>query len=88
MFAGEAIMIGGIYSLDQPGPKITLLAKDVAIDYKLLVESPMMSGVLGGAAKIALQLTSPETLEKTGMKLLSSDMVQPVILSVLSDSLS
>ena len=87
LFAGEAIVIGGLYGQDQPGPKLTLYAKDVAIDYKKLVESPMFSGVLGGAAKIALQISSPEKLEKTGMKLLSSDMGKPTFLSILSDSL-
>ena len=34
LFAGEAIVIGGLYGQDQPGPKLTLFAKDVSIDYK------------------------------------------------------
>lgn len=87
MFGGDAIVIGGLYAQDLPGPGIMLYATQVDIDYKQLVASPMFSGVLGGAAKIALKLASPETVEKTGIKLLSSNLVKPVFISTLSDSL-
>ena len=87
MFSGNAIAIGGLYGQDQPGPSITLYVAKVKIDYKKLFDSPMFSGVLGGAGKIALQISKPETLEKTGIKLLSSDVVKPKFISILSDSL-
>ena len=87
MFSGNAIAIGGLYGQDQPGPSITLYVAKVKIDYKKLFDSPIFSGVLGGAGKIALQISKPETLEKTGIKLLSSDVVKPKFISILSDSL-
>ncbi len=87
VFSGDAIAIGGLYGQDHPGPSITLYVAQVSIDYNKLFDSPMFSGAIGGAAKIALQISNPEALENTGIKLLSSDLVKPKLISVLSDSL-
>lgn len=86
-FAGDAIVIGGFYAEDQPGPGITLYAAQVRIDFEKLVNSPALGGVIGGAAKLALRISKPEKLEKKGIRLLSSDLVKPLFISALSDSL-
>ena len=88
IFSEGTIVIGGFCAKDTPGPEITLFATDVKIDYEQLVESPALGGgLLGGAAKVAYQLSGPASFEKNGIKLLSSDLVKPMLMTTLSDSL-
>ena len=87
LLGGDAIVIGALYALDEPGTKISLHALQVKTDSKKLVESPALTGVAGGAAKLAFRIAKAETIEKEAIKLLSSDLVKPELISVLSDSL-
>lgn len=87
LLGGDAIVIGALYALDKPGPKISLHAVQVKTDSKQLVESPALTGLVGGAAKLAFRIAKAETIEKEAVKLLSSDLVKPKLISVLSDSL-
>lgn len=87
MLGGDAIVIGALYALDKPGPKISLHAVQVKTDSKQLIESPALTGLIGGAAKLAFRIAKAETIEKEAVKLLSSDLVKPKLISVLSDSL-
>ena len=84
---GDAIVIGALYAQDEPGTKISLHAAQVKIDTKQLVESPALTGLAGGAAKLVFSLAKSETIEKEAVKLLSSEYVKPSIVSTLSDSL-
>ena len=95
---GESVMkIGAVIAEDRPGTKLALYVSRVDIDYAALMKSPAVSsaldqisgggGLLKGAAMFALQMASkasPETLEKQGIALLSSDRVKPKLLSALS----
>lgn len=87
LLGGDAIVIGALYAQDKPGPKISLHAVQVKTDSKQLVESPALTGLIGGAAKLAFRIAKAETIEKEAVKLLSSDLVKPKLTSVLSDSL-
>lgn len=87
MLGGDAIVIGALYALDKPGPKISLHAVQVKTDSKQLIDSPALTGITGGAAKLAFRIAKAETIEKEAVKLLSSDMIKPKIISVMSDSL-
>ena len=87
MLGGDAVVIGALYAQDEPGPKISLHAARVKTDSKQLVESPALTGIVGGAAKLVFSLTDPKTIEKEAIKLLSSDYVKPKLISMLSDSL-
>ena len=57
-------------------------------DSKILAESPALTGISGGLAKLALRISDPETIEKDVISLLSADYVKSKLISVLSDSLS
>jgi hypothetical protein len=83
----NAILIGTLYAQDEPGTKISLHAAHVKTDSKKLIESPALTGIAGGAAKLAFRIASAETIEKEAVKLLSSEMIKPKIISSLSDSL-
>ena len=87
MLGGDAIVIGDLYALDEPGTKISLHAVHVKTDSKQLVESPALTGITGGVAKLAFRIAKAETIEKEAVKLLSSDLIKPKLISVLSDSL-
>ena len=87
LLGGDAIVIGALYALDEPGPKLSMHAVQVRTDSKQLVESPALTGIAGGAAKLAFRLAKAETIEKEAVKLLSSDLIKPKIISALSDSL-
>ena len=88
VFPGHAIIIGGLSAEDYPGTRITLYATQVQIDYEQLLKSPIFSGnVLGGAAKLAFHMASPETIEKQGINILSSDKIRPKLVSLISESL-
>ena len=87
MLGGDAVVIGALYALDEPGTKISLHAARVKTDSKQLVESPALTGIGGGAAKLAFRIAKSETIEKEAVKLLSSDFVKPKLVSALSDSL-
>ena len=87
MLGGDAVVIGKLYAMDEPGPKISLHAVQVKTDSKKLVESPALTGVVGGVAKLAFRIAKAETIEKEGIRLLSSDFVKPKLISILSDSL-
>lgn len=87
LLGGDAIVIGAIYALDEPGTKISLRAVQVKTDSKQLVESPALTGVAGGAAKLAFRIAKAETIEKDAVKLLSSELIKPKLISILSDSL-
>jgi len=81
MLGGDAIVIGDLYALDEPGTKISLHAVKVKTDSKQLVESPALTGITGGVAKLAFRIA------KEAVKLLSSDLIKPKLSSGLSDSL-
>ncbi len=83
----DAIMIGIIYVEDRPGPKITLHAAQVKTDSSQLTDSPALTGIIGGVAKLAFLFSDPRAVEKDVVKLLSSDYVKPKIISTLSDGL-
>ena len=56
-------------------------------DSTQLTDSPALTGIIGGVAKLAFLFTDPGTIEKDVIKLLSSDYVKPKIISTLSDGL-
>ena len=87
MLGGPAVVIGTIYAQDHPGTKISLHAVQVKTDSKQLIDSPALTGIAGGVAKLAFMLSDPETIEKEAIKLLSSDYVKPKLISALSESL-
>jgi hypothetical protein len=87
MLGGDAIIIGTIYAKDHPGTKISLHAAQVRTDSTQLVDSPALTGIIGGVAKLAFMFTDPGTVEKDVIKLLSSDYVKSRIISTLSESL-
>lgn len=87
LLGGDAVVIGALYALDEPGTKISLHAVRVKTDSKQLVESPALTGIGGGVAKLAFRIAKSETIEKEAVKLLSSDLVKPKLISSLSDSL-
>lgn len=87
MLGVDAFVIGALYALDKPGPKISLNAVQIKTDSKKLVESPALTGVAGGAAKLAFRIAKAETIENEAVKLLSSDFVKSRLISILSDSL-
>ncbi len=87
LLGGDGVVIGALYALDQPGPKISLQAAGVRMDFKQLAESPALTGLAGGAAKLAFRIAKSETIEREGIKLLTSDLVKPKFISILSDSL-
>jgi hypothetical protein len=57
----------------------------VKTDSKQLIDSPALTGIAGGVAKLAFMLSDPETIEKEAIKLLSSDYVKPKLISALSE---
>ena len=88
MFPGNAIVIGGLSAEDFPGPRITFSATQVRINFEQLISSTAFSDTnLGGAAKFALHMAGPETIEKQGINILSSGMIRPRFVSIISDSL-
>lgn len=84
---GDAVVIGTVYAQDQPGPKIALHAAQVKTDSKQLVESPALTGIAGGAAKLAFRIAKAETIEKEAVELLSSGFIKPRLITMLSDGL-
>lgn len=84
---GDAVVIGTVYAQDQPGPKIALHAAQVKTDSKQLVESPALTGIAGGAAKLAFRIAKAETIEKEAVELLSSGFIKPKLITMLSDGL-
>ena len=87
LLGGDAVVIGDLYAQDEPGTRISLHAAQVKIDTRQLAESPALTGITGGLAKLILRISEPETIEKEGIKLLSSDYVKPKIISSLADGL-
>ena len=88
MLGGDAIIIGSLYAQDHPGAKISLHAAQVRTDSTQLVDSPALTGIIGGVAKLAFMFTDPGTVEKDVIKLLSSDYVKSKLISTLSESLN
>lgn len=88
VLGGDAIVIGALYAQDMPGTKISLHAVQVKTDSKQLIESPALTGIAGGAAKLAFRIAESETIERQAIKLLSSDLVKPRLISMLADSLN
>jgi hypothetical protein len=84
---GEAVVIGAVYAKDEPGTKISLHAVKVKTDSKKLIESPALTGIAGGAAKLVFRIADAKTIEKEGIRLLSSDFIKPKLIAILSDSL-
>lgn len=84
---GDAVVIGTVYAQDQPGPKIALHAAQVKTDSKQLIESPALTGIAGGAAKLAFRIAKAETIEKEAVELLSSGFIKPRLITMLSDGL-
>jgi len=87
MLGGDAVVLGTVYAQDRPGPKITLHAAKVKTDSKQLIDSPALTGITGGLAKLVFMMSEPETIEKEAIKILSSDYVKTKLISTLSDSL-
>ena len=83
----DAFKIGALYAQDRPGTKIAIHAAQIKMDSKQLAESPALTGLVGGAAKLAFSLTESETIEKEGVKLLSSEYINPKLVSMLADGL-
>ena len=84
---GNMVMIGGLAAEDLPGTRLKLTALQVSVDYDALLDSPALSGVLPGAARLALRLLSPQALEKQGIGLLGTEPVKTKVLSFLTDGL-
>lgn len=100
VFNGNVAQIGYFSAQDQPGSRLELLASDIKIDYDALFESPAVmegveqlgkeSGILKGAAKLALQMgsrMSAESLEKQGVALLGSGRVKGKLLPAFAEAL-
>ena len=87
MLGADAIVIGNIYALDEPGAKISLHAARIKTDSKKLADSPALTGFTGGLAKMIFSLTDPDTIETEAVGLLSSDYVKSQLITTLSDSL-
>ena len=88
LLGGKAVVIGGAEMNDLPGSWLTLSATQIQIDYRELANSPFLSGgILGSAAKMALQMAGPATIEKQAINILGSDFVKPKLISALSDAL-
>lgn len=88
LLAGRCVVIGGIEMHDLPGSWLTMSATQVEIRCEALANSPLLAGgMLGGAAKLALQMASPATIEKQAVRLLASDLVKPKLLATLGDAL-
>ena len=88
VLGGDAIVIGALYAQDMPGPKLSLHALQVKTDSKKLIESPALTGIAGGAAKLAFRIADAQTIENQAIKLLSSDLIKPKFISMLADSLN
>lgn len=88
LLGGRAVLIGGFAMEDLPGPKLSISATQVRIHYGILANSPLLSGsMFGSAAKLALQMASPGTIEKQATLLLASDWIKPKLLSALSEAI-
>ena len=87
MLGSDAVVIGALYALDEPGTKISLYAVRVKTDSKKLVDSPALSGIVGGAAKLAFRIADSETIEKEAVKLLSSEYIKNELISTLAKGL-
>lgn len=87
LLGGDAVVIGNIYAQDHPGTKISLHAGQVKTDSKKLIDSPVLTGITGGVAKLAFMISDAETIEKDVVSLLSSDYVKPKLITTLTDSL-
>jgi hypothetical protein len=88
LLGGGCVVIGDVEMKDLPGSWLTLSATRVEIRYEALANSPLLSGgMLGGAAKLALQMASPATIEKQAVRLLASELVKPKLLATLGDAL-
>ncbi|MBE6909126.1 MAG: hypothetical protein E7474_06095 [Ruminococcaceae bacterium] len=97
---GEPIVrIGRFSAVDRPGTRLALLASQVDVDYRKLLQSPLVgdgiesiskeNSVLKSAAKLAVQMgmrLSPENLEKQGLLLLNSGRVKSRLTAVLQDA--
>ena len=100
LFGKSVMKVGAVTAEDRPGTRLALCASQVEIDYGALMNSPAVDSALGqigggggllkGAAKFALQMASkanPETLEKQGTALLSSDLVKGKMTSALTGAI-
>ena len=84
---GEAISIGVLYAIDKPGTGISLCAGQVKTDTSKLADSPALTGIIGGVAKLAFSVSDPKEVEKDVIKLLSADYVKSNIVLSLSEGL-
>lgn len=87
MLGADAIVIGNIYALDEPGAKISLHAARIKTDSKKLVDSPALTGFTGGLAKLIFSIAEADVIEREAIDLLSSDYVKTQLIATLSDSL-
>ena len=55
----DAVMIGTLYAQDEPGTKISLHAGQVRTDSTQLTDSPALTGIIGGVAKLAFMFSDP-----------------------------
>ena len=88
LLGADAIVIGNIYAVDEPGTKISLNAANVKTDSKKLADSPALTGFTGGFAKMIFSLTDPDTIETEAVGLLSTDYVKTQLITTLSESLN
>ena len=84
---GDAIVIGNIYALDEPGAKISLHAARIKTDSKKLADSPALTGFTGGLARMIFSIAEADVIEREAINLLSSDYVKSQLITTLSDSL-
>lgn len=84
---GDAIVIGNIYALDEPGAKISLHAARIKTDSKKLADSPALTGFTGGLARLIFSIAEADVIEREAINLLSSDYVKSQLITTLSDSL-
>ena len=87
LLGADAIVIGNIYAVDEPGTKISLNAANVKTDSKKLADSPALIGFTGGLAKLIFSIAEADVIEREAINLLSSDYVKTQLIATLSDSL-
>ena len=96
----SAVNVGAVSAEKLPGGQTALLASAVEIDYPALFTSPFVDAnleklgreslLLKSAARFAVSVgsrMSPESLEKQGLALLSSEKVRGRLLGVLQEAL-
>lgn len=92
------ITIGTLWAQDREGSRLSLFCAGVEVDYPALLNSPLLEqgvdklgaegGFLKGAARLALQMMSPEAIEKQGVALLGSESMKATLLPRFTEALA